>query len=147
MPSVSPLGPGTPTEGLQLLIGNAASPEVFAEVPNACDLKLPCKNETTDVTNFGDGFRRRIATLSDMGDITFKLYWMPTDTSMSNTTGGLRYIYVNKLSRDFKVIYNDGFNSEDVFPAYITGFEVTAQIGKVLEASITLSNSGPPTLC
>ena len=69
-----------------------------------------------------------------------------TEPSHRNQSGGLRYVLVNKLVRDFQLIYNDGFSSTDVWPGYITGFQVTGSIGKVYEAEIEVSNSGPPTL-
>ena len=92
-------------------------------------------------------FRRRIATLSDMGKITFKIFWEMTDPGHRNSGNGLRFVLVNKLVRDFQLIYNDGFSSTDEWPGYITGFMVTGAIGKVWEAEIEISNSGPPTLC
>jgi hypothetical protein len=146
MPSTSTLGPGVPVSGTIFSIGNGASPDSYTQIANACELKLPIINETTDVTNFGDFFRRRIATLSDMGKISFKIYWEMRDPTHDNVSGGLRYVLVNKLVRDFQVTYPDGNNSTDTFPAYVTGFMVTGAIGKVWEAEIELSNSGPPTL-
>ena len=147
MPSTSTLGPGVPVSGSTLWIGNGSSPDTFTQIANASEFKMPVKNETTDVTNFGDFFRRRIATLSDMGDIAFKIFWEMQDPTHDNVSGGLRYALVQKLVREYKMIYADGMNSTDIWPAYITGFEVTGSIGKVWEAQIMQSNSGPPTLC
>lgn len=147
MPSTSTLGPGVPVSGAILNIGNGMSPDTWSQIANAAEFKMPVINETTDVTNFGDFFRRRIATLSDMGKVSFKIYWEMTDPSHANVSGGLRFVLVNKLVRDFQIIYNNGTGANDVFPAYVTGFMVTGAIGKVWEAEIELSNSGPPTLC
>lgn len=146
----SALGPALQVEGVLLYIGNGASPEVFTFVANATDMKEPTINETVDVTNFGDAFRRRIATLSDMGKIGFKIFWIPTEpTHMNAITGaikGIRYLLVQKLAVNWKFVYPDGLDSTDEFPAYVTSFNVTGKVGGVFEAEIELSNSGPPTL-
>ena len=57
MPSTSTLGPGVPVSGSILSIGNGMSPDTYTQIANACEIKLPVINETTDVTNFGDFFR------------------------------------------------------------------------------------------
>lgn len=146
-PSTSSLGPGVIVSGTVLNIGNGMSPDSWTQIANASEFKMPVKNEVTDVTNFGDFFRRRIATLSDMGEIGFKIFWEMLEPTHENVSGGLRYVLIQKLVRDFQIVYNNGFGSADVFPAYVTGFQCTGSIGKVWEAEVTLNNSGPPTLC
>lgn len=147
---VSSLGPALQVENLLLYIGNGGSPETFTFVANATDLEMPLVNETVDVTNFGDGFRRRIATLSDMGKIAFKIFWIPTEPTHKNgTTGaivGIRYAYAQKLALDWKIVYPDGLSSTDLFTAYVTAFQITGKVGGVFEAKIELSNSAPPSL-
>jgi hypothetical protein len=147
MPSTSTLGPGVPVSGSILNIGNGMSPDTWTQIANASEFKMPVINETVDVTNFGDFFRRKIATLADMGKITFKVFWEMTEPTHENVAGGLRYMLVQKLVRDYQMVYNNGFGSNDIWPAYITGFQVTGSIGKVWEADIEQVNSGSPTLC
>ncbi|HET9304873.1 MAG TPA: phage tail tube protein [Candidatus Sulfotelmatobacter sp.] len=145
--STSPLGAGIATQGLQLLVGNASSPETFEIIANATDLKVPTLSEVVDVTNFGDLWRRRMPTLLDMGKITFKIFWVMEDPSHNNSTPyGLRYLLINRILRDWQISYPPGNVQTDAFPAYVTQFEVTAAVGKDFEASIELSNSGAPSL-
>lgn len=146
MPSTSILGPGLTTAGLLLQIGSTASPPAFATIANTSEMKMPTKSEVVDVTNFGDNWRRRIPTLLDMGKITFKIYWIPTEATYANTGNGLRWVLIHQALRTWNFAYPDGLGSVDSFPAYVTAFEITASIGKVFEANIELDNSGPPTL-
>ena len=146
----SPQGPAVSTIGLQIQISANTSPANYFTVLNATDFKLPTKAETVDVTNFGDLWRRRIPTLLDMGDISFKVFWeMEEATHHAGVDGncyGLRYLMLNRLLVQVQVIYPDGNNSTDEFPAYVTNFSVSGAQGKVFEAEITLSNSGQPSL-
>lgn len=152
MASTSAIGPGQTTSGLLLQIGNAQSPETFQTIANAFGLTLPVIADVEDVTNFGDLWHRRIPTLLDMGKIQFKIYWIMEEPTHRNSAGGgsvgagLRYLLINQLLRDFKMVYPDGNSSTDAFPAYVTMFSITGAIGKVFEASIELSNSGAPSL-
>lgn len=152
MPITSALGPATPVAGLLLQIGNSSSPEAFQTIANATDLTVPITSDTVEVTNVGDTWKRRIATLLDMGKIAFKIYWMMEEPTHRNSVNGgtvgagLRYVLVNRLVRDFQFIYPDGSNSTDAFPAYVTMFSITGKVGGVFEASIELSNSGEPSL-
>jgi hypothetical protein len=152
MPNTSLIAAGLPTAGLQLLVGNNSSPETFSVIANASELKLPTISEVVDVTNFGDLWRRRMPTIQDMGKIAFKIFWEMEEPSHNNSTPyGLRYLLINKLLRDWQIIYPNGPSgagaSTDAFPAYVTSFEIVAGIGKVFEGMIELSNSGAPSLC
>lgn len=142
---------GLPTAGLVLQVDNGLSPDTFEVIANASELKLPTIAEVVDVTNFGDQWRRRIPTLLDMGKISFKIFWEMEDPSHNNSTPyGLRYLLINRVLRNWQVVYPNGAypnESTDAFPAYVTSFEVTAAIGKVFEGQIDLSNSGAPSLC
>lgn len=150
MSSTSLVAEAIAVEGLQIQFGNGASPEHFTTVANVSDLTLPLAADTADVTNVGDTWRRRIATLLDMGKIKFKIFWVMTEPTHENAiTGnvrGLRYLFKNRILANVKVLYPDGSNSEDDFPAYVTGFSISGKVGGVFEADIELSNSGEPTL-
>src|SRR5579863_6754074 len=84
-------GPALSVIGLQIAISANTSPANFFVLLNATDFKLPSKAETVDVTNFGDLWRRRIPTLLDMGSITFKIFWMPTEATHHNGIDGTCY--------------------------------------------------------
>jgi hypothetical protein len=148
--ATSPIGPAIAVEGLLLQIGNGQSAESFNTIANATDLSLPIMTDTVDVTNVGDSWKRRIPTLHDMGKIGFKVFWVMEEVthrnSALNNIDGLRYCLVQSLLRDFQFIYPDGNESTDAFAAYTTEFGISGKVGGVFESSITLSNSGAPSL-
>lgn len=147
MPSTSTLGSAVEVTGSLLQIGSTSSPETFTTIANATDWNSPTKVETVDVTNFGDQWRRRFATLNDMGETKFKLFWQMAEPTHANVANGLRFIMINRQKRDFKMVYPDAATSSDIIPGYVTSFAVTGKVGGVFEAEITIANDGAPTLC
>jgi hypothetical protein len=145
MPSTSPLGAQLGVEGLLLQMG-IGSPVVYTTIANVEDLDLPTTAKIVETTNVGDAWVRRFPTLFDMGKITFKIFWIPTETTHENLAGGLRYLLLNKILTTFKVVYPDTGASTDTFPAFVTDFHITGKVGDVFHAAIELSNNGAPTL-
>ena len=148
--STSPLGPYVPVEGTVFQIDNGMCPDTFETISNISTITLPTIQKTIDVTNIGDNWVRTVPTLKDMGKIALKLFWQMADTSQNNSSPyGLRFCLVSYPSpiRIFKVLYPDTAASQDVFPAYVVGFQAAGAVGKAWEASIDLANSGAPTLC
>jgi len=147
MPSTSPLGSALAIEGLLLQVGNAQSPESFTVIANVFDISLPTKADVVDVTNVGDQWRRRIATLLDMGQIAFSIYWVPTEaTHWNQDARGMRFLMTQRIKRDWQLVYPNGLASTDTFAAWVTDYAITGKIGGVFDAKITLSNDGAPTL-
>lgn len=148
--STSTVAAAIAVENFQLQFGNGASPEVFTTVCNVSDFTLPLVGDTVEVTNVGDKWKRRISTLLDMGSMDFKVFWVMTEPTHENiVTGsirGIRYLFINQILANCKAIYPDAGSSTDYFPAYVTKFSISGKVGGVFEASITLTNSGPPTL-
>jgi hypothetical protein len=148
MPTTSPLAAGIAVEGLLLQLGNGASPEVYTTIANVQDWNEPLKADTADVTNVGDAWRRRIATLLDMGAMKFKVFWVMAETTHWNQgVTGLRYLLTNRILGNWQIVYPNAQASTDVFTAYVTGFSVTGKVGGVFEAEVELSNNGQPVLC
>ncbi len=137
-------------EGMLLQVGDAGSPQIFNTVCNVTDYTEPLTADVVDITNVGDHWRRRISTLLDMGKIKFKIFWVMTEPTHQNLVDGaiqgLRYIFTNNILADWQIVYPDGENSMDQFPAYVTSFSISGKTGNVFEAEIELSNSGEPTL-
>lgn len=149
-PSTSALGAYVPVLGTIFNIDNGLSPDSFVPVTNVSKIMLPTVQKTIDVTNIGDIWVRTVPVLKDMGKISLDLFWQMADPTQNNSAPyGLRYCLVAQPSpvRVFKVQYPDAAGSQDVFPAYVTGFAVTGAVGKSWEAAIDLVNSGSPTLC
>ena len=148
--ATSALGPYVPVEGTLFQIDNGISPDTFETVSNISSITIPTMQKTIDVSNIGDNWVRTVPTLKDMGKISLKLFWQMADETQGNISPfGLRFCLVSVPSpiRIFKVLYPDTASSQDLFPAYVTGFSVDGAVGKAWEASIDLANSGAPTLC
>ncbi len=146
----SQLGAAIAVEGLLLQLGNGASPQVFNTISNVKDWSEPNISETTDVTNVGDEFRRRIATLLDLGKVTFKIFWVMTEPTHFNGISagitGIRYMWRHRTLGAWQAVYPNGVQSVDQFLAYVTSFKVTGKVGDTFEADIELSTNDPAPL-
>ncbi len=133
--------------GTLLKIGNGASPEVFATVAELRTISGPkLTADTIDVTthNTPTPFRRYIAGLLDGGEVTFDINFIPTETTHSYSTGLLGDM-VNRVRRNFKIVWPDLAQTTWLLPTVITGFETSSDPADVLQASVTLKVAGPPT--
>src|SRR6185436_13853232 len=152
MAATSPIASAIAVEGLLLQVGNNSSPDTMQTIANVTDVALPVMSEVVDVTNVSDAWRRRFPTLHDMGKISFKIFWVMEEVTHRNSANGgnvgagLRYLLINNLKRDYQLVYPDGNNSTDAFPAYVTSFAITGKVAGVFEAAIELSNDGAPSL-
>ncbi len=150
----SPLGHGFDFTGFTLAVGTGGSPEPYTPIANIQDFNLPATSVVVDDTNSADQFVSRQPTILDLGKITFKIFWFPKETSHYNgsngapgsgVASGLRYLWRNKVLVDFQAQYPDG--SVDNFQAYVTDFAITGKVKDKFMANVTLSNSGPASLC
>lgn len=157
MPSTSAIAAAIAVEGLLLQVGNGASPESYSTICNVSDITIPLKADTVDVTNVGDQWHRRIATLLDMGTIKFKIFWVMREPSHQDliVSGirGIRYLMTGgngttgkPILANWQAVYPDGNQSVDNFAAYVTAFSITGKVGGVFEAEIDLANNGTPIL-
>ena len=151
IPSTSAVAAAVAVEGLLLQYGNGASPQVYNTLCNVQDWNEPNKAETVDVTNVGDQYRRRISTVLDIGICKAKIFWVMTEPTHEDSVNagvqGIRYIMLNRLLIQWKVVYPNTTQSVDSFLAYVTGFAITGKVGGVFEAEIEFSpNDGAPSL-
>lgn len=148
MPSTSPIAASLPVAGMTISIGNAGSPEVFTVIANVTDYSQAMKQTIVMVTNVGDNYVRRQPTLLDPGTPTFKIFWIPEEATHRNSNNGggsnadgLRFLFINRLLRDFQIGYPadaNGNTETDAFKAFTTDFGITGKTGGVFEANITL---------
>jgi len=152
MACTSLIAPALGVRGTLIQVGNNSSPDTMQTIANATDLTVPITAEVVDVTALCDLWRRRIPSLLDMGTIAFTIHWVMEEPTHRNSVNGgtvgagIRYLLVNQLLRNYQIVYPDGNNSTDAFPAYVTSFSITGAVGGVYTASVNLSNSGAPSL-
>lgn len=138
--------------GTVLYVGTSGSPETMVAICNVEDYNQTGQSTEVMVTNIADTWVRRVPTLLDLGKPTFKIFWVMEEPSHRNSVGGgtvaagLRYLWMNKLLRDWSIVFPDGNNSTDSFQGYVTQFGITGKVGGVWEGSITLGTTGTPTL-
>lgn len=157
MASTSPIAAQLPVKGLTISVGTSGSPESFSVIANLTDYSQAMKSTVVMTTNVGDTYARRAPTLIDPGEPSFKIFWIPEETSHRNSAGGgavaagLRYLMLNLLLRDFVVHYPpdaNGNSPSDAFSAFVTDFSVTGKTAGVFEATITLGiNDQNPSFC
>ena len=147
----SSLGESLAFTGFALFVGTQGnSPENFTPIVNLSDFSIPFSEVVTDTTNAGDQWVRRTPTVQDMGKITFKCFWQPEDPSMNNSAGGstvapgLMYLFVNRIKADWQAKFPNG--TVFAFPAYVTDMMITGKVKDNFILSVTLSNSGAPSV-
>lgn len=155
--STSVFGHALAVEGALLQMDNGASPDAFVTIANVSDVSIPIVADTIDVTNIGDDWHARIATLHDMGKMTFTLHYQPEDPTHSSAAGGgsvpsgLMYNLVHNQLRNFQLIFYNVTAGANVatwaWSAYVTGFQVTGKVGGDWQAKLELvSNGTAPSL-
>lgn len=145
------LSPALAAEGTLLQLGAGTSPETWQTIANVGDITGPAFDSTVvDITSHSSQapFRQRIVTLLSIGDVTFKCFWVPQNDTQRNAItgvfGGIRYNYINRLLKEYRLRYTDG-SSSDTFNAYVTKLSEVAPVAGVYEMTVTLSGTGAPT--
>lgn len=130
--------------GTLLKRGNGASPEVFTTIDGVKSLSGPTLSlETIDVTHHtsADGYREKLASFKDSGEVSFDLLYDPADTGHE----GLLDDYDNRTLRNFTMVFPDAGGMTYAFSAFVSGAEVGAPIDDALTLSVKLTISGPVT--
>lgn len=135
--------------GTLLKIGDGGTPtEVFTTIAEVKDITPPkLSMDTDDVTHQTSpgGWKEKLPTLLDAGEVTFELNFIPTDATQGYSTGLIKDL-VNKTRRNFQLVFPDSGSTTWAFAAFVTGFEPSAPVGGTLTASVTLTVTGQPTL-
>lgn len=134
-------------QGVLLQVGNGGSPETFVTVSNVTKLTFPNKVTMVKTTNVSNIWMTQIPTTLEIGDLQLDVFWVMEDPTInSQSPYGLRYIFEQRLKKDWQIIYPDGNSSTDAFQAYVSQFAITGQVNGVFTATVTLSGTGQPSL-
>jgi len=121
--------------------------EGFVNIAEVTDISGPSfKLDTQDVTTYTStgGFREKLPTLLDAGDVKMTISFLPTEATHSQSTGLIKSMK-DKVRRSFKLIFpNTG--PTWAFAAYVAGFDLKTPVDNRIQADITLTITGMPTL-
>lgn len=127
-------------QGMELRIGNGASPEVFTAISEISTFSGPGGAATViDVTDLSSLAKEKRMGLADEGQLSFTINYIPNDTQHAL----LRTQRANRQETNFKLIFTDDSPSTTwSFAAFVTGFSVTAAVDGVVQANVTLEITG-----
>lgn len=140
-----------PSKGTQVFYGDTSSPPnytVIARQASITGLGLSVKTEDVTAQDSGTPWRQYVPTLLDGGDISFDMFFLPSDTGQKavlklftdrglNSTPGLPI--------PFKVVFSDAALTVWLFNGFVTGFKMTATVDGVLKAAVVIKCTGEPT--
>jgi predicted secreted protein len=133
--------------GTLLKMGDGGTPEAFATVAGVRDVRLPgIALELIDVTTQeNNGWREKLATLKDPGEVTFSIVFDLEEATHGATNGLLK-----RAKDGAKVNWKIEFTQYTPvktwsFSGYITNFTPQARIGSELSADVTIAVTGQPT--
>lgn len=130
-------------QGMELKIGNGASPEVFTAISEIKTFSGPNGSATViDVTDLSSGAKEKRLGLADEGQLSFTINYIPKDTQHTL----LRTQRDSRALTNFKLVFTDDSPATTwSFSGYVQGFAVSGAVDNVVEANITVEISGSIT--
>lgn len=134
--------------GTLLQMGDGASPEVFTTIAEVKDIKGPSIKRDTIETTSHDAidYRTFIGGLADGGEVGFDIQFGPSETTHIDTSGLLSKLVGAALpssATNFQIVLPTA--QVWAISGIVTGFEMSAPVGDLLMASITIKVTGKPT--
>lgn len=132
----------TPSMGTKLLVdGNGAGQfEEFARV-----LTIAGPNSTAeqiDVTTLADEqYEQKLPSIIDPGELTFRLYFAPSNRLQSPATGLLAF-FSTQVVLNWQLRFPTNVLTTMAFPASITSFEIETVAGQPLVARVAVGITG-----
>lgn len=130
--------------GTELQIGDGGGPEVFTEVAQVRNITGPSATaDTEDVTTHdnANAWREFISLFLDGGEVTLELIFDPDGT----THQALRTDFVNRVRRNFKIVFPDATTTTWPFAGVVTAFGPSAPVDGALTAAVTIKVAGEIT--
>lgn len=129
-------------QGMQLQIGDGATPEVFAKISEIKTFSGPGGSASViDVSSLDSLSREKRMGLGDEGQLQFTINYVPTDAQHA----ALRAARASREQTNFRLIFTDAGATQWDFAAFVTGFSVSGGVDAVVEAQVTLEITGTIT--
>jgi hypothetical protein len=134
-----------------LQYGNGGSPEVFVTVANISTIKGPTSSvKMEDVTSHSTGipWRQYQPTLLDGGDLTFDMFFIPSDAGHQT----FQEIYVNRglagssgTPVDWQLVFPDTNKTTWSFKGFVSKMDFSEPVDGVVKASCAIRITGKPS--
>ena len=127
-------------QGMELRIGDGASPEVFTAIPEIKTFSGPGGSATViDVTDLSSPAKEKRMGLADEGQLSFTINYIPTNDEHA----ALRDARATRVETNFKLVFTDDSPSTTwSFGGFVTGFSVSGAVDGVVEANVTIEITG-----
>lgn len=129
--------------GAKILMGDGASPEVFAEIGEVGDFEVGETVGTIDVTNHQSPGRRKefITDLIEGDEISFPVNYIPTHATHDRSTG-----VRSKLGERVNFRFEGPGETEGMeVECLVIGITRAFPVGAVMSMNITLKQTGAPS--
>ena len=130
--------------GCKFQIGNSATPTVYTDMAEVTSFTPPAlTTDTIDATHMGspDGIREKIPGLVDPGEATVEMNFIPGNAGQEALIAAL----VARTLGEYRIVWNDGAETEWDFQAYVTGFEVSSVLEDKMTATVTFTVATKPS--
>ena len=137
-------------------IGSAGSPQTFQVIANVGDITGPgFSAAVVDVTSHSNAnpWRSKVTTLLDPGDLSFKLFFIPSSPGTNDGTpfghsftSGLGAVFQARQLREYSLTFPDAAATKWYLQAYVSKLSQTAAVAGVLEQAASLTLTLEPLL-
>ena len=123
-------------QGTVIQVGDFGSPEAYQTIPEVKSIAGPDGQASwMDTTDLASTAKEGRPGLKDEGQVRMQINYVPDNTV--HTT--LRNAFSNRTKKAIRIIFTDTApTTKWDFPAYVTGFQVRAEVDGVLMADVTL---------
>jgi len=132
--------------GAALKLGSLGSPQTFATVALVADISgFGRTSSKIDTSNHNDttGFETFIMGLKSPGEVSFKVFWDPNDTTHNGAgSTGLWDLAGDQTLRQWRITDNRSASTYFFFDAYVMSIKLSKPVNGAQSADCTLAISG-----
>lgn len=127
------------SQGVELQVGNGASPEVFSAICDITNFDGPSQSaDPLEASSLCSTSKEFIPGLRDGGDLTLGLNFAPANTYHKQLQADLAAGVV----RNYRIALSDSPATTYEFTGFVTAFGFSASTNSVLTASCTIKVTG-----
>lgn len=134
-----------------LQYGDGSSPENWTTIANVGSIGGPAlAGQVVDVTSHSTSvpWREKVVTLLDSGDITFDVFFIPSDAGHKT----LMKLFMERgqgaagLFIDFRIVFPDVAATKWYLFGFISKFNMSAPVDNVIKAALTITTVNEPII-